>query len=227
MDQIVVALTDDADVAPGDWAIIFGEGGPSIDEFAMAAGTIPYEIMTLPRGPRVVRKLAAECAAVSTSAEYVEVPTADDMREVGQRIGQALQPGTVVVLTGPLGAGKTTLTQGIAQGLRVKGRVQSPTFTIVRSHKPGTGGGPGMLHMDAYRLLGRDVNEGIEPGLHVDRNMVLDALESLDIDTDIDDVVVVAEWGRGVVETLSDRVLDIEIERAEDSDDRTLRMRWL
>lgn len=213
MDQFVVALPEDADVQPGDWAVVFGAGGPSVDEFAAAAETIAYEILTLPRGPRVARKLM--------------VPTADEMRAAGERIGRTLQPGTVVVLTGPLGAGKTTLTQGIAAGLGVKGRVQSPTFTIVRSHKPGETGGPGMLHMDAYRLLGQDVSEGLEPGLHVDRNMVLDALESLDIDADIDDVVVVAEWGRGVVETLSDKVLDIQIERGADSDIRTLSMQWL
>lgn len=161
------------------------------------------------------------------------VATADDMRELGEQIGLQLHAGTVVVLTGPLGAGKTTLTQGIAVGLGVKGRVQSPTFTIVRTHKPGGSGGPGMLHMDAYRLLGQDVAEGTEPGLHIDRNTVLDALESLDIDTTIDQHVVIAEWGRGVVELLSETVLDVEIRRdGYESDDnhseaRVVQWRWL
>ncbi len=138
-----------------------------------------------------------------------------------------------MVLSGPLGAGKTTLTQGLAAGLGVKGRVQSPTFTIVRTHRAGQRG-VGLLHMDAYRLLGADVDEGIEPGRHIDRNEVLDALESLDIDADIDDVVVVAEWGRGVVEPLSDKVLDVQIDRgsvsgAADaaSEIRTVTWRWV
>src|SRR5699024_2884274 len=118
-----------------------------------------------------------------------------------------------VILTGPLGAGKTTITQGIAEGLAVKGRVQSPTFTIVRTHKPGARG-IRLLHMDAYRLLGEGVAESIAPGEQLSRDDVLDTLESLDIDADLDDAVLVAEWGRGVVEALADRVLDVEIARA-------------
>lgn len=138
------------------------------------------------------------------------VDTPEDMRELGQRIGSALQPGTVVVLTGPLGAGKTTLTQGIAAGLGVRGRVQSPTFTVVRTHKPAGPGRPGMLHMDAYRLLGAAAH-----GEAMSRADVLDAMESLDIDADLERNVLVAEWGRGVVECLAACVLDVEILRAE------------
>lgn len=250
MDQIVVELgpadgaegTADsaADVKPGDWAVIFGQGGTSADEFAELAGTISYEVLTMPRGPRVKRVFEGgrpdffadgSCAAA----------TADDMRALGEQLGKQLEAGTVVVLSGPLGAGKTTLTQGLAAGLGVKGRVQSPTFTIVRTHRAGQRG-VGLLHMDAYRLLGTDVEEGIEPGRHIDRNEVLDALESLDIDADIDDVVVVAEWGRGVVEPLSDKVLDVQIDRssvgspadladseapAADADSRTVTWRWV
>ena len=114
----------------------------------------------------------------------------------------------------------------------MKGRVQSPTFTIVRTHRAGQRG-VGLLHMDAYRLLGADVDQGIEPGRHIDRNEVLDALESLDIDADIDDVVVVAEWGRGVVEPLSETVLDVQIERGsvagdegDAADTRTVTWHW-
>ena len=250
MDQIVVELgpadgaegTADsaADVKPGDWAVIFGQGGTSADEFAELAGTISYEVLTMPRGPRVKRVFEGgrpdffadgSCAAA----------TADDMRALGEQLGKQLEAGTVVVLSGPLGAGKTTLTQGLAAGLGVKGRVQSPTFTIVRTHRAGQRG-VGLLHMDAYRLLGTDVEEGIEPGRHIDRNEVLDALESLDIDADIDDVVVVAEWGRGVVEPLSDKVLDVQIDRssvdstatppdpevpAAAADARTVKWRWV
>ena len=230
MDQIVVNLGDaeePTDVRPGDWATIFGEGGISASELAAAAGTIDYEVLTMPRGPRVWRRWKGReenQLDLQQAKGQVAVPTPEDMREVGRKIGTQLGAGTVVVLTGPLGAGKTTLTQGIAAGLEVKGRVQSPTFTIVRTHKPGASGKPRMLHMDAYRLLGADVAEVVAPGEHIDRDTVLDALESLDIDSDLDRAVVVAEWGRGVVETLSEKVLDIEIDR--DADERHLRWAW-
>lgn len=230
MDQIVVNLGDakePTDVKPGDWATIFGEGGISASELAAAAGTIDYEILTMPRGPRVWRRWIGEEKEqlnLSHSNGHAAAATPEEMVKAGRKIGEQLEAGTVVVLTGPLGAGKTTLTQGLAAGLEVKGRVQSPTFTIVRTHKPSGSGRPGMLHMDAYRLLGADVSEGVEPGKHVDRDVVLDALESLDIDSDLDQVVVIAEWGRGVVETLSDKVLDIEIDRA--ADERILRWEW-
>ncbi|MCZ9288844.1 alanine racemase [Corynebacterium evansiae] len=222
MDQIVVELgpadgaegstNGAADVKPGDWAVIFGEGGNSADEFAELAGTISYEVLTMPRGPRVKKVFKGGRPDFSADGSCAAA-TADDMRALGEQLGKQLDAGTVVVLSGPLGAGKTTLTQGLAAGLGVKGRVQSPTFTIVRTHRAGQRG-VGLLHMDAYRLLGADVEEGIEPGRHIDRNEVLDALESLDIDADIDDVVVVAEWGRGVVEPLSDKVLDVQIDRS-------------
>lgn len=144
---------------------------------------------------------------------HAHARTPEDMRAIGCELGEQLAAGTVVILTGPLGAGKTTITQGIAEGLAVKGRVQSPTFTIVRTHKPGARG-IRLLHMDAYRLLGEGVAESIAPGEQLSRDDVLDTLESLDIDADLDDAVLVAEWGRGVVEELADRVLDVEITRA-------------
>ena len=243
MDQIVVELgpaDNAADVKPGDWAVVFGQDGTSADEFAELAGTISYEVLTMPRGPRVKRVFKGGRPDFSADGSCAAA-TADDMRALGEQLGEQLEPGTVVVLSGPLGAGKTTLTQGLAAGLGVKGRVQSPTFTIVRTHRAGQRG-VGLLHMDAYRLLGADVEEGIEPGRHIDRNEVLDALESLDIDSDIDDVVVVAEWGRGVVEPLSDKVLDVQIDRssvdstatppdpevpAAAADARTVKWRWV
>lgn len=148
---------------------------------------------------------------------HAHARTPEDMRAIGRELGEQLAAGTVVILTGPLGAGKTTITQGIAEGLAVKGRVQSPTFTIVRTHKPGARG-IRLLHMDAYRLLGEGVAESIAPGEQLSRDDVLDTLESLDIDADLDDAVLVAEWGRGVVEELADRVLDVEITRAVGAD---------
>lgn len=236
MDQIVISLDDsddpraaDHDVRPGDWAVIFGDGGTSLDEFSTIAGTIAYEVLTMPRGRVQCRYLPVSTPALpspSTPA-VATAETAEDMREIGRALGSQVEAGTVIVLTGPLGAGKTTLTQGIAEGMGVKGRVQSPTFTIVRTHKPGASG-TGLLHMDAYRLLGEDVAQSIEPGKHVDRDVVLDALESLDLDADLDEVVLVAEWGRGVVESLSDKVLDVEISRATEAgtDDEARRVSW-
>lgn len=96
----------------------------------------------------------------------------------------------MVILAGPLGAGKTTLTQGIAEGLRVGGRVTSPTFTIARVHEPRETGCPRLIHMDAYRLRETGGDAWGE-------------LDSLDIDSDLEDAVVVAEWGAGLVESLA------------------------
>lgn len=230
MDQIVIdlgAADEDgpgASVRPGDWAVIFGAGGRSVEEIATAADTIAYEVLTLPRG-RVRRRVlpAAPTAAddsfvgiFDAASGTVEVSSADSMRALGRELGSRLRAGDVVVLTGALGAGKTTVTQGIAAGLGVRGRVQSPTFTIIREHRPGADGEgrPGMLHMDAYRLLGDAAHDG-GTGSTPSRGAVLDALESLDIDADLEDRVLVAEWGRGVVESLAPtRWIDIEIDRA-------------
>ncbi|MGN0094499.1 MAG: alanine racemase [Corynebacterium sp.] len=228
MDQIVIDLgaADEegpgASVRPGDWAVIFGAGGRSVEEIATAADTIAYEVLTLPRG-RVRRRVlpvaptAAEdsfAGMFDAASGTVEVSSADSMRALGRELGSRLRAGDVVVLTGALGAGKTTVTQGIAAGLGVKGRVQSPTFTIIREHRRGAEGRPGMLHMDAYRLLGDAAHDGGTGGTPP-RSAVLDALESLDIDADLEDRVLVAEWGRGVVESLAPtRWIDIEIDRA-------------
>ncbi|WP_051138814.1 tRNA (adenosine(37)-N6)-threonylcarbamoyltransferase complex ATPase subunit type 1 TsaE [Agromyces italicus] len=114
------------------------------------------------------------------------------MGEFGRDLGRGLRPGDLLVLTGPLGAGKTTLTRGIGAGLGVRGPVQSPTFVIARTH-PNLGDGPPLIHVDAYRLG--------EAAL-VD-----------DLDLDVARSVVVVEWGAGLVEELSDSRLEIVIER--------------
>ena len=124
----------------------------------------------------------------------------DDTRALGRRLAGVLQPGDLVVLSGPLGAGKTALTQGIGEGLGVAGRVTSPTFVIARVHQ-----GPlPMVHVDAYRL--RDAGPV--------------ALDDLDLDEEIESSVVVVEWGEGLVEQLSDSHLEIRLERHDD-DSRT------
>lgn len=121
--------------------------------------------------------------------------TAAQMRALGARLAALLRPGDLVVLTGPLGAGKTTLAQGIGDGLGVRGPVTSPTFVIARTH-PALHGGPALVHADAYRLGSR-----IE-------------VDDLDLDADLDRSVTVVEWGEGLVEDLAASVLQITITRA-------------
>ena len=140
--------------------------------------------------------------------DRIEVPTAADMRELGRRLGTVLRAGDLVVLSGPLGAGKTTLVQGIGDGMAVRGPVTSPTFVIARVH-PALAGGPGLVHVDAYRL--GSVAE----------------VDDLDLDASLDDCVTVVEWGEGLVEGLAADRLGISIEMSPagaDHDWRTVAM---
>lgn len=122
------------------------------------------------------------------------IETPEQMHELGLELGQALRAGDVLVLTGPLGAGKTTLTRGIGEGLGVRGPVTSPTFVLARTH-PSLVDGPPLVHVDAYRL-----NSAVE----------LD-----DLDIDFPHSVVVVEWGAGMIEDLVDSWLDVVIARPE------------
>lgn len=126
-----------------------------------------------------------------------EIATPDDMHDLGVRFGSTLVAGDLLVLTGPLGAGKTTLTRGIGEGLGVRGPVQSPTFVIARTH-PSISGGPPLIHVDAYRLG--------------------DPREFDDLDLDLDGSVVVVEWGREVAALVADEWVDVEIERPTGAD---------
>ena len=121
---------------------------------------------------------------------------AADTQKLGEELGAALEAGDLVVLDGPLGAGKTTFTQGIARGMGVKGRVTSPTFVIVREHS-SVGDGPSLVHVDAYRL-------GDDP---------LGELDALDLDSALEEAVVVAEWGGGLVEQLAQRYVHVTLDR--------------
>jgi tRNA threonylcarbamoyladenosine biosynthesis protein TsaE len=132
----------------------------------------------------------------------IPVPTDEAMRELGRRLAGALRAGDLLVLSGPLGAGKTTLTQGLGEGLKVRGPITSPTFVIARVH-PSLAGGPSLVHADAYRLGGLD--------------------EVDDLDLDLQDAVTVVEWGEGLVEELSEDRLEVAIERG-DSEERTVRI---
>ena len=124
--------------------------------------------------------------------ESVAVPTAAEMRDLGERLAGLLRAGDLVVLSGSLGAGKTTLTQGIGAGLGVRGPVTSPTFVIARQH-PSLRGGPDLVHADAYRLGSRA------------------EVDDLDLDTDVATSVTVVEWGEGLVEDLAPSFLQIAI----------------
>ena len=132
----------------------------------------------------------------------VEVDSPDGMVELGRLLGQRLRAGDVVILTGDLGAGKTTLMRGVGQGLGVRGAVTSPTFVIARRH-PSEVGGPALVHADAYRLGS--------------------AAEFEDLDLDGDDAVVCVEWGRDRAEGLCDQRLEIDIETIGDGRRVTVR----
>ena len=143
-----------------------------------------------------------------------ELPGAEDSVALGAQLGAQLTAGDVVVLSGPLGAGKTVLAKGLAQAMDVEGPVTSPTFVLARVHRARRPGRPAMVHVDMYRLLD---HEGAD---------LLGELDSLDLDTDLDDAVVVVEWGEGIVERLSERHLDIRLERSTDTEVRTAIWRW-
>ncbi|MDX6242969.1 MAG: tRNA threonylcarbamoyladenosine biosynthesis protein TsaE [Frankiales bacterium] len=136
----------------------------------------------------------------------IEVADAEALQAWGARLAAMLLPGDLVLLSGPLGAGKTTLAQGIGAGLGVTGPVVSPTFVIARVYR---GGRLPMVHVDAYRLGG------------------VDEVDDLDLDASVADSVTVVEWGEGLVESLAENRLEVRIERSagddgEDDETRTV-----
>jgi tRNA threonylcarbamoyladenosine biosynthesis protein TsaE len=136
----------------------------------------------------------------------LRIATDADMRDLGRRLAALLRAGDLVILAGPLGAGKTTLVQGIGAGLGVRGPVTSPTFIIARVHPVATGPGPALVHADAYRL--GSIGE----------------VDDLDLDTDAASAVTVVEWGSGLAEGLAEDRLEITIEPDMDGDVRTVRI---
>ena len=127
-----------------------------------------------------------------------QAPDADAMRALGHSLAGQLAAGDLIVLSGELGAGKTTFTQGLGAGLRVRGDITSPTFVIARVH-PALNGGPDLVHVDAYRLAG------------------LDELDDLDLDASLDEAVTVVEWGEGLAEGLAESRLEVVIVRGEEA----------
>ncbi len=125
-----------------------------------------------------------------------QVPDADAMRGLGRSLAAQLARGDLIVLSGELGAGKTTFTQGLGAGLGVRGDITSPTFVIARVH-PSLVDGPDLVHVDAYRLGG------------------FDELDAPELDTSLDDAVTVVEWGEGLAEGLSESRLEVSIVRGD------------
>ena len=130
-------------------------------------------------------------------SEFV-VTDATQMRELGKLLAMQLADGDVVVLSGPLGAGKTTFSQGIGTGMGLEDSITSPTFVVARSHQPGTRN-LGLLHVDAYRLS------------HADD------LIDLDIDSELPHITLI-EWGENFVEKITDSWVAVKIERSSDGD---------
>ena len=131
-----------------------------------------------------------------------ELPAIADTQAFGRELAALLRPGDLVVLAGPLGAGKTALTQGIGAGLGVPGPITSPTFVLARVHR---GGRVPLVHVDAYRLAG------------------MADVDDLDLDATTEEAVTVVEWGHGLVEQLADEHLVVELDRRDD-DVRTVRL---
>ncbi|MDP9822067.1 tRNA (adenosine(37)-N6)-threonylcarbamoyltransferase complex ATPase subunit type 1 TsaE [Nocardioides massiliensis] len=129
----------------------------------------------------------------------IDLATAEDTRAAGARLAGLLRAGDLLILTGDLGAGKTTFTQGLGEGLGVRGQVTSPTFILARTH-PSLGDGPGLVHVDAYRLGG------------------IDELDDLDLDTALATSVAVVEWGEQMAEALAEDRLEITLRRRRGSD---------
>lgn len=131
-------------------------------------------------------------------ARTLDLEQESDAVEFGRRLGAHLRAGDLVLLDGPLGAGKTVVARGVADGMGVRGPVTSPTFVIARVHQPAGGSRPAMVHADAYRLTS------------------LEEIDDLDLDTDLTDAAVVVEWGAGAVERLAEEYLVVRLRRRAD-----------
>lgn len=131
----------------------------------------------------------------------MRVSNAEEMHALGRALARHLRAGDMIILDGPLGAGKTTLTRGIGEGLQVRGPVTSPTFVVSRVH-PSLIQGPALVHVDAYRLNS------------------LAEVDDLDLDSELATSVTVVEWGAGRVDALAVDPLIVRISRDDDSDVR-------
>ncbi len=132
------------------------------------------------------------------------IPTSEDMHELGIKLAKELKAGDLVILIGPLGAGKTTLTRGVGEGLAVEGNVSSPTFVIARTHKRAEL--PPLVHVDAYRLGS--------------------PAELDDLDIPFASSIVLVEWGQGLTQDISEHWLEVELVRdtTGESEDRQVKI---
>ncbi len=137
-------------------------------------------------------RMASDRSAFGGILGEHRIATPEDMHRLGRELARVVRAGDVVVLSGPLGAGKTTLTRGIGEELGVRGPVTSPTFVLARTH-PNLIGGPPLVHVDAYRLA--------------------DARELDDLDIDFGRSIVVVEWGAGMLDGVVESWLEVDIER--------------
>ncbi|KAA9395156.1 alanine racemase [Kocuria coralli] len=215
MDQIVVDLGrpglagEEGRNLLGAEAVLFGaDENPSVREWSEAAQTIDYEIVTR-ISPRVTREYidtgrdAADASGDGVEANWTIVlhpASAEETQRIARRLAAHLRPGDLMTLTGELGAGKTTFTQGLGAGLGVREGIISPTFVLVRQHpndpegpRPG---GPMLVHVDAYRLA------------------TAAEIDDIDLEETLPASVTVVEWGTGKVEHLTDSRLEITIDRA-------------
>jgi tRNA threonylcarbamoyladenosine biosynthesis protein TsaE len=158
------------------------------------------------RGYSVVDQQAHNLIYAKALPVELTVPTAEEMQAIGEQLAGQLRAGDLLVLSGDLGAGKTTFTQGLGTGLKVRGAVTSPTFVISRVH-PSLAGGPALVHVDAYRLGG------------------FAELDDLDLDASLEEAVTVVEWGHGIAEALAPERLDVVITRGDDDTDETRGLR--
>ena len=126
-----------------------------------------------------------------------EIKSAEEMEQLGSKLAGLLKPGDLVLLAGPLGAGKTTLTRGIGRGLSAQGTIQSPTFVLARTHRIPNGK---LVHVDAYRLSS--------------------AMELDDLDIDFENSIVIIEWARDFLDGYSEDFLTVEIDRTNEDDSR-------
>ncbi len=127
----------------------------------------------------------------------LEIKSAEEMEQLGSKLAGLLRPGDLVLLAGPLGAGKTTLTRGIGKGLSAQGTIQSPTFVLARTHRIPNGQ---LVHVDAYRLSS--------------------AMELDDLDIDFEHSIVIVEWARDFLDGYSENFLTVEIDRTNEDDSR-------
>lgn len=204
MDQCIVDLGKlGKKVSIGDSVVLFGDPSrdlPAVEVWADLMRTINYEIVAS-IGTRVVRvpiegddtgcDAAQTEVSVASASLVINIEDPEAMHVLGVQLGRSFSAGDLVILTGPLGAGKTTLSRGIGEGLGVRGPVTSPTFVLARTHPSLVGGAP-LVHVDAYRLSG--------------------PAELDDLDLDFEGSVIIAEWGAGIVEERGSWI-EIVIER--------------